>query len=160
MKKLIPVEEARALFNDAKDWSVWHWLTGKARVRAAADAATDAFDEVEKKVKDAWSDDLKKAYRELEAQAALNGNASSKRAYEKAVEEARDIDSKIKAAAQRVKEADDAAYDARMDAEDTFDEAERRLSASMAREGSEKAINSYDLREKAIRRAEMAARRV
>jgi len=53
-----------------------------------------------------------------------------------------------------VKEADDQAHHARMDAERTFDEAERRLSTSMAREGCKKAIHSWDLHEKAIRRAE------
>jgi hypothetical protein len=41
-----------------------------------------------------------------------------------------------------------------MDAEHTFDEAERLLSTSLAREGCQKAIRSWDLHEKAIRRAE------
>ena len=26
MQKLIPVEEAKALMNEAIDWSVWRWL--------------------------------------------------------------------------------------------------------------------------------------
>ena len=42
----------------------------------------------------------------------------------------------------------------RLDAEGTFDEAERRLSAAVAREGAQKAIASWELREKAIRKAE------
>ena len=54
--------------------------------------------------------------------------------------------------------ADKLAYNARMDAEDIFDEAERKLSASLARQGAFKAIEAYDLREKSIRRAEAAAR--
>ena len=59
MRKLIPVEEATALMNEAKEWSVWHWLLEKGRVRAAADRAVDALGEAEKEVKASWSDDLK-----------------------------------------------------------------------------------------------------
>lgn len=56
--------------------------------------------------------------------------------------------------AKKVKAADDEAYRAHMDAEATFDEAERQLSTSLAREGCRKAILSWDLHEKAIRKAE------
>jgi hypothetical protein len=45
-----------------------------------------------------------------------------------------------------------------LDAEDTFDVAEKKLSASLAREGARKAIESWDLREAAIRKAEAAKR--
>ena len=159
MQKLIPVEEAKVLMNEAKDWGVWRWLREKKRVREAADKAVDALGDLEKKVKASWSDDLKKAYRELEAQAAFESNPRAKRQYEKAREEARNVDSEIKLAVRRVKEADDQASNARMDAEQTFDEAERRMSASMARQGAEKAIDSWELREKAIRKAEMLNRR-
>jgi len=159
MQKLLAVEQARALMNEAKDWSVWRWLMEKKRVRTAADAATAAFDEYDSKVKATWSDDLTKAYRQLEAEAALNGNAKSRREYEKAVAAARHIEAEVKAAVKRVKDADDEAYEARMDAEDIFAEAERKLSAGMARQGAEKALESYDLREKAIRKAETLARR-
>lgn len=159
MQKLAEVEEAKELMNRAKDWSLWRWLLEKGRVRATADRAVDALEAQEKKVKAAWEDDLRKAYRELEAQAAFESNPRSKRQYEKAREEAKGIDAKTKLAVQRVKEADDEAYDARMDAEETFDEAERRMSADMAREGAQKAIDSWELREKAIRKAEALARR-
>jgi hypothetical protein len=158
MEKLIPVEEARTLMNEGKHWGLWRWLLEKGRVRAAADRALEAFDEAEKKVKASWSDDLKKAYRELEARAALESNPRAKRQYQKAQEEAKDVDPKIKLAVERMKEADDQAYDARMDAEETFDEAERQLSASMARTGAQKALDSWDLREKAIRKAEALGR--
>jgi len=158
MRKLIEVEEARALMTQAKEWGVWRWLWEKSRVRATADRAVDALTEAEKKVKASWSDDLKKAYRELEALASLNGNLKGKHRYEKAKEEAKDVDPEIKRAVARVKEADDEAERARLDAEDTFDEAERRLSSDMAREGAEKAMGSWDLREKAIRKAEAAGR--
>ena len=159
MQKLAEVEEARALMNEAKDWGLWRWLWEKGRVRATADRAVDALAAAEKKVKASWSDDLKKAYHELEALASLNGNAKGRRQYAKAKEEAKDVDSEIKRLIQRVKEADDVAYDSRMDAEDTFDAAERQLSTSMAQEGARKAIDSWDLREKAIRKAEAAGRR-
>jgi cell wall assembly regulator SMI1 len=125
MHKIAEVEAAKQLMTEAKDWSVWHWLTEKRRVRVAADAATAALERAEKKVKAEWPEDVRKLY---------------------------------PAAVRDVKKADDAAYKARMDAEATFDEAERRLSASMAREGAQKAIDSYCLHEHAIRKAEAVAR--
>jgi hypothetical protein len=159
MQKLIPVEEAKVLMNVAKDWGVWRWLMEKKRVRAAADRAVEALGDLEKKVKAHWGDDLKKAYRELEAQASLERNPRAKAQYQKAKEEAKNVDPQIKVAVRRVKEADDEAENARLDAEATFDEAERRMSASMAREGAQKAVDSWELREKAIRKAEALARR-
>ena len=141
MQRLTAVEEAKTLMNEAKDWSVWHWLLEKRRVRTTADKATDALGALEKKVKAAWSEDLKKAYRDLSG----NGKAGK-------------IQSDLKLALERIREADDEAYNARMDAEATFDEAERRLSADMARAGAEKAIEAWELREKAIRRAEAVGR--
>src|SRR5271157_2217095 len=84
MQKLAAVEEATALMNEAKEWGVWRWLFEKSRVRATADRAVDALSEAEKKVKAAWDDDLKRAYRELEAQAAFENNPRAKRQYEKA----------------------------------------------------------------------------
>ena len=56
--------------------------------------------------------------------------------------------------AKKVKEADDEALRAHLDAEATFDEAEKLLSTRLAREGCRKAIQSWDLHEKAIRKAE------
>jgi len=154
MHKLIAVEEATVLMNQAKNWSVWHWLLEKGRVRAAADRAVDALREAEKETKASWSDDMKKAYRELEAQQAHENDRKASRRCEKAKEEAKNVDPQIKQAVQKVKEADDAAENARLDAEDTFAEAERQLSASGARLGAEKAIHSWELRMKAIRKAE------
>jgi hypothetical protein len=140
MRRLVAVEEAKALLTEAIDWSIWRWMTEKGRVREVADRGTASLDEAAEATKASWSSDLKKAYRNLE-------EGQNHR-----------VDPKIKAAAQRVKEANDEAYRARMDAEQTFDEAERRLSASMAREGARKALLAYDLREKAIRKAEAAGR--
>jgi len=159
MHKLVEVQEATALMNEAKEWSVWRWLLEKRRARAAADAAVEALGEAEKRVKASWSDDLKKAYRELEAEQAFAKSPRAKQRYEKAKEEARSVDPQIKRAVQDVKEMDGEAEAARLDAEDTFAEAERRLSASMAREGARKAIHSWELRMKAIRRAEAVARK-
>jgi hypothetical protein len=65
-------------------------------------------------------------------------------------------DPEIRLLVEKVKDADDAARRVRMDAEETFDEAERQLSTCLAREGCQKAIHSWELHEKAIRRAEAA----
>ena len=149
MQRLPAVEEAKALLTEAMGWPIWTWLMQKGKVRETADKGTAALDKAEEKVKAGWNKDLKKAYRELQAQAASDKDSKAK---------ARRVDPKIKGAAQRVKEADDEAHRARMDAEDTFGQAERRMSAGLAREGAQKAIAAYDLREKAIRKAEAVAR--
>lgn len=154
MQKLVPVEEAKALMTEASEWGVWRWLTEKRRVRIAADAAVDALNALDKKVKAAWADDLKKAWRELELE-----NSRSRQKYEEAKEAAKHVPEEIKEALRKVKNADDEAETARLDAEDTFDQAERRLSTSMAREGACKAIASWELREKSIRKAESVAKR-
>ena len=117
MRKLPPVEEAKALMTEARDWSVWHWLMEKRRVRAAADRATDALEEMERKIKAEWSEDLRKA--------ATNGRL-------------RDVDPELKLALEDLKRAEKAAEASRLDAAARFDEAEQRLSATLAREGRER----------------------
>ncbi len=144
MHQYAAVEDAKALMNEAREWSVWRWLMEKRRVRTAADRANEALAEAEKKVKAGWPDEWKKAYRALE-QPGGNGRT-------------RGLDPLVRAAVQKIKQADDAAESAHLDAEATFDEAERYLSASLAREGTQKAIASWELREKAIRKAEALAR--
>jgi hypothetical protein len=144
MRKIDTVEEAKALLAEAKDWGTWRWLTEKKRVRAAADAAWAGLEEIERDIKGAWGDDLRKAYRELQA--------SSK----KRTADADGVDPQVKAFAARLKQEDDDAFQARMNAEETFDEAERRLSVSLARHGCEQAIEAYQLRERFIRKAEAA----
>ena len=57
MQKLAPVEDAKTLFNEAKDWSVWRWLTEKNRARATADAAWEALEAFEEQVKAGWAED-------------------------------------------------------------------------------------------------------
>ena len=117
MRKLASVEEAKALMNEAREWSVWRWLMEKRRVRETADRATEALGKLEVKLKE------------------------------------------LKSALEELKQAEEAAEASRLDAEATFDEAERRLSAAMAREGAQKAIASWELREKAIRKAESIGRK-
>jgi hypothetical protein len=141
MQKLAAVEEAKRLMTEAKGWSLWQWLTEKRRVRAAADAATAALDKAEKKVKADWPDDLKKLYRLMGAHVSVDRGSEA-----------------LQHVAAQLKKAHDEAYNARMDVEATFDEAERRMSASMAREGAQKAIDSYGLQERAIRKAEAVVR--
>ena len=51
MQKLTPVEDAKTLLHEAKDWSVWRWLTEKRRLRTTADAAWEALEDCERKVK-------------------------------------------------------------------------------------------------------------
>jgi hypothetical protein len=159
MQRLEALEEAKALLLEARDWGVWKWLTEKTRVRAAADAAWAALEDVEKQAKGSWAEDLRKAYRELQAADSVDGNAKGRQLYGKAKQEAKDVDPDLKLFAGKLKRADDEAFAARMAAEETFDVAERRMSVPLARRGSEEAIEAYELREKFIRRAEAAARR-
>jgi len=122
MHKLPAVEEAKALFEEAKNWGVWGWLTAKGRLRRTADAAWEA----------------------LEAcQAEVNKSLDS---------------ATRKAAVEQLRKADQEATQARMDAEAQFDEADRRLSTSMAREGAQMAIDAWTMREKIIRKMEAMGR--
>jgi len=144
MKKLIEVEEAKALMIEAAaNWSVMKWLREKKRVRKTADKANDTLWALQKEVKTFWSDDLRAAYDEL----GKEGNSKPGRQ-----------SADLIALARSVKELDDAAWRAHMDAEETFDKAERILSTSMARDGARKAINSWELYEKAITKAESGVR--
>jgi len=138
MRQLPEVEEAKALMTEATEWSVMKWLREKKRVRRTADRANDALDQLSKETKLLWPDELRAAYGAL-AQNTSRGNHP---------------DAEIPNAVKQVKRADDEAFRAHMDAESTFDEAERQLSTSMAREGCRKAIYSWELHEKAIRIAE------
>ena len=158
MKKLPEVEEARALMIEATDWSLFRWLFEKRRVRETADQANAALDKLNKAVKSRWSSDVKAAYNGLGPKA---GSAPRRRAGEPAsqitdsqVTDSQIIDPQIRLYAKKVKQADDAARRARIDAEATFDEAERLLNTALAREGCQKAIHQWELDEKAIRAAE------
>lgn len=153
MRKLAEVEEARAIMSAGMDWGVWKWLMEKKRVRGIADRATEALNNAEQKVKQGWAEELKIAYDALVDEEFSKGK---KRKGKNGATTA--IDPKVLETARQVKEADDETERCRLDAEDTFDEAERRLSTAGAREGARKALATYDLHEKAIRKAEAAAK--
>ncbi|MFZ0952891.1 MAG: hypothetical protein WAN17_11535 [Candidatus Sulfotelmatobacter sp.] len=158
MKKLPEVDEAKALMIEATDWSVFRWLFEKRRVRETADQANAALDKMNQAVKSRWSSDVKAAYNELAPKAGSaprrrNGEPASQIDHSQIIDP-QIIDPQIRLYAKKVKQADDAARRARIDAEKTFDEAERLLSTALAREGCRKAIHQWELDEKAIRTAE------
>ncbi len=155
MRKLAAVQEARVLMQEAIDWGLWRWLLEKGRVREVADAATVALNDADRKAKAGWCDDLKRAYQDLLAHEKPN---HGRRSHSAPLSPSANIATEVTLTAKRIKEADDAAERARLDAEDTFDEAERRMSTDLAREGARKALQTYDLREAAIRKSEAAAR--
>ena len=154
MKKLEAVENARAIMTQGLDWGVFKWLMEKPKVRKIADLATDALNNAEDTVKATWSDELKLAFNYLATQEdeELKGKKNGKAA-------PKGMDPELLAVARGVFEADEVAETMRLDAEDTFTEGERKLSVAMAREGARKALATYDLHEKAIRKAEAAGRR-
>ena len=123
MHRLPAVEEAKALFEEAKDWGVWSWLTEKRKLRHTADAAWAALEDCEARVR-----------------ASLGDGA------------------RMKAAVEELRPADRTARKARVDAEAQFDEADRRMSTEMAREGAQMAIDAWMLREKFIRKLEALRR--
>jgi hypothetical protein len=143
---------------EATDWSLFRWLFEKRRVRETADQANAALDKLNKAVKTRWSSDVKVAYNELAPKA---GGAAGRRTVAPAssiinpqILDPQIIGAQIRLYAKKVKQADDAARRARIDAEETFDEAERLLNTALAREGCQKAIHQWALDEKAIRAAE------
>ena len=148
MKKLSEVEAAKTLMIEATGWSLFRWLFEKRRVRETADRANAALDKLNKAVKSRWNGDVKAAYNELTPKA---GNWAMRRTRELVSEI---TDPRIRLYARKVKQADDAARRARIAAEETFDEAERRLNTALAREGCQKAIHQWELDEKAIRVAQ------
>jgi len=158
MKKLVAVEDARAIMTQGMEWGVWKWLLEKKRVRAIADEARAALDALEIRVKLTWSDDLKLAYNQLVAAEDGDVKRLGRKTKDPKSAVANVADAKALAAVKRIKEADDDAYNAHEDAEDLFAEAERKMSTSMAREGARKALVAYDLHEAAIRKAEALAR--
>ena len=168
MRKLPAVEDARNIMKQGMEWSMLKWLMEKKRVRQLADIARAALDELEMKVKESWPNEHKIAYNLLVEQeddpAPKRGRKAQKsgpKAGAKASDSRTDpkADPKVLAAVQKVKEADDAAYNAHEDAEDVFAEAERKMSTSMAKEGARMALIAYDKHEEAIRKAEALAQK-
>ena len=151
MKKLPEVEEARSIMSQGMDWGVWKWLIEKRHVRHVADRATDALNAAEMKVKQAWPEELKQAYDALVDEDFAKDKKKKKDSFD-------GIDPEMLAIARAVKEADEIAEECRLDAEDIFAEAERKMSTELARQGARKALERYDLHEKAIRKAEAAVK--
>ncbi|MGZ7099374.1 MAG: hypothetical protein ACXVJ8_12925 [Candidatus Angelobacter sp.] len=148
MKKLPEVETAKQLMNEAMRWSVLTWLREKKRVRKTADQANAALDRVSEELRQRWSDDIRSAYHALSTNnpgVKPKGLPGQKTAMK---------DSREFVIARKLKAADDEAYRARMAAEETFDDADKRLSTSLAREGCQRAIQSWELHEKAISESE------
>ena len=155
MEQLREVEDAKALMTEAVAWSVMRWLREKKRVRKTADEANAALDQVNLALKQRWPEGLRAAYEALVPQSA----GSKKPPHGRGNGQAPAIDPATLHVLKAVKEADDEAYRARMDAEATFDEAEKKLSTSLAREGCRKAILSWELHEQAIRKSESVGRK-
>jgi hypothetical protein len=150
MRKLATVEEARAVMTEAADWGAFRWLLEKGRVQEIADRATAALAQADRKVKADWSDALKRAYQELVDQ------EKPRNTHRQEKDQKNGITREIRLVAKTVKEAYDEGQRARLQAEGTFDEAERRMSTDLARVGCRQALESYNLREQAIRKAEAA----
>ena len=147
MEKLPEVENAKALMSEATTWSVMKWLREKKKVRKTADHANAALDQLRKTIQQRLPQALRLAYEDLAAQSIERATAT------KPVK-GPPRDPEVTLTAKRIKQYDDEAYRARADAEDCFDQAERKLSTSLAREGCRKAIHSWELHEKAIQKAE------
>ena len=147
VRKLSQVEDAKALMREAVNWSVFKWLFEKRRVRKTAEEANAALDKLNHDIKSRWKREIATAYENLAANHGRSGRARR---------DAADCDPEILLFAKQVKDADDAAHRARMTAENTFNEAARRLSTDLAREACRQAIHSWELHEKAIGIAETA----
>lgn len=148
MRRLAAVQEARAVMTAALDWGAFRWLLEKARVQEIADRATAALAESDTRVKEAWGDDLKRAYKALGPQDKSSRHRNQ--------DELCNIPHDLIRLARSVKQAYDEGQRARQQAEGTFDQAERHMSTDLARAGCREALDSYDLRERAIRKAEAA----
>jgi hypothetical protein len=151
MRKLVEVEEAKSLMTEAMDWSVFRWLLEKGRVRETADKANAALDALDKRVKARWRAEIKSAYEKSHQHAAHNVKRHEPSADP---DEPPVLAPETAAFLEEVRHADRKAHRARMDAEETFDEAERVLSTRLAVEGCKKAIRSWELKETAVRLGE------
>ncbi len=150
MESIPQVEVAKALMIEATSWSVVKWLREKKRVRKAADQANAALDELREAVKERWPETTRAAYEAL----LLPEEGSATPRHPRKV--ANKIGPQATLTVRKIKDADEEAYRTRMDAERLFDDAEKQLNISLAREGCRRAIQSWELFEQAIRKAEAA----
>jgi hypothetical protein len=155
VERIPEVETARQLMTEAMRWSVMKWLREKKRVRITADQANAALDQLSAALRKNWPAELRTAYDalapETESSNSGKGVSGKKSSPQNGAAQL--------AVARKIKEADDEAYRARMDAEKTFDEAEKKLSTARAREGCLKAVRAWELQEKAVRQAREATGR-
>ena len=149
MEKIAAVETAKTLMTEALAWSVMKWLRQKKSVRRVADQANAALDHLNRAVKDRWPADIRAAYDSLAERQTGSGKTPGRNESNLPAS-----NPQVVLGLKKVKVADEEAYRARMDAEETFDIAEKQLSTALAREGCRKAIHSWELHEKAIRLAE------
>jgi len=149
MEKIPAVETAKELMIEAGAWSVMKWLREKKTVRRFADQANAALDQLNQAVKDRWPDNIRTAYDVLLHQSMDNMRGGDRNESNLHADVGKAILS-----VKKVKDADEEAHRARMEAEETFDIAEKQLSTALAREGCRRAIRSWELHEKAIRKAE------
>jgi hypothetical protein len=124
MEKLPEVATARALMTEAMAWSVMKWLREKKRVRKTADQANAALDQLSARTRQRWPDPIRNAYELLVASAA--GTATAQELQKPRPVIAADATLMAKS----MKESDDEALRARMDAEAAFDLAEKQLSTA------------------------------
>jgi hypothetical protein len=148
MDRIPDVEKAKALMAEAVTWSVIKWLREKKSVRKMADQANAALDQLNEAVQERWPDDVRAAYESL----VETASARTKRPANGGSPIV--PNSQVILRAKKARDANDEAHHARMDAEQTFDLAEKQLSTALAREGCRKAILSWELHERAIRKAE------
>lgn len=149
MRKLPEVQDAKDVMNEALDWSTFKWLWEKTRVRQTADRANAVLEHQERAIKGKWSDECKAVYKNLSGKKAVPPKTEQ--------EPTPPSDNHMAILVEKVLEADQAAERARVSAEDIFDQAEKQMSTDLARQGCKKAVHSWELREKAIRRAEAVA---
>lgn len=148
MDKIPEVETAKALMAEALSWSVMRWLKEKKRVRTVADQANASLDQRADALRKTWPEQLTMIYEALSISLHSKNHDHNSNA---------GIDRELRRMAQSIRQADQNAYAARMEAERIFDEAERKLSTALAREGCRTAIHAWDLKEKAIRKMEIAS---
>lgn len=133
MRKLTEVEQARSLMLEAIDWSVMKWLAEKKRVRKTADRANEVLNAAEQEIQSKWSPGFRQIYDK-------SGTGTQD----------------LKKLAAMIREEHESANRLRLQAEDTFDVAEKRLSTATARDGCRQAIEGWDHHLKAIRLSESA----
>jgi chromosome segregation ATPase len=130
------VIEAKRLLEETKQWWPWSWAAdlNKIKLRSAIETATKALEREVEKAKNSWSREMQRAYRELTVAESRRASTSN-------------IDPEIKRAARKLKDAEDELNLATVQAQKTFDEAERELNPSKAREGAlqtAKAIEKHE----------------